>query len=152
MKKYRGYQRCSRIDYANPGNAFAVTICTEARRPALNGLINDQLVKEIESMNHSAEWTVYLYCIMPDHLHLVVSPGQKGLADTVRLFKGRVAAKTRNNRERGVKLWQGSFFDHRIRSDESFPDKCNYILNNPVRAGLCEEAHEYAWSGVLAIN
>ena len=43
--------------------------------------------------------------------------------------------------------WQGNFFDHRIRKDDPFGFKADYILQNPVRAGLIEKAENwpYLW-------
>ena len=39
--------------------------------------------------------------------------------------------------------WQRDFFDHRLRTDESFREKADYILMNPVRAGLCKSPGEW---------
>jgi len=43
--------------------------------------------------------------------------------------------------------WQPNFFDHRLRKEESFQEKTDYILNNPVRRGLVAHAEEwnYLW-------
>jgi len=43
--------------------------------------------------------------------------------------------------------WQRDFFDHRLRREESLRDKSDYILQNPVRAGLVKRAGDwpYVW-------
>jgi len=43
--------------------------------------------------------------------------------------------------------WQRDFFEHRLRNDENWIEKANYILANPVRASLIEkpEDWEYVW-------
>ena len=43
--------------------------------------------------------------------------------------------------------WQRNFFDHRLRDDENFAEKAEYILQNPVRAGLVNDAKDwpYIW-------
>ena len=43
--------------------------------------------------------------------------------------------------------WQRDFHDHRLRRDESFSEKSDYILQNPVRAQLVERAEDwpYVW-------
>jgi REP element-mobilizing transposase RayT len=43
--------------------------------------------------------------------------------------------------------WQRDFFEHRLRSEESFREKADYVLANPVRAGLveCEEDWLYTF-------
>jgi putative transposase len=86
---------------------------------------------------------------MPDHLHLVVNPGCKGLSHAIRLLKGRLTPWWRENGD-GLPLWQGGYFDHRLRSDESFTDKCRYVMQNPVRAGLVQIDADWLWTGSLA--
>ena len=41
--------------------------------------------------------------------------------------------------------WQKNFFDHRLRSDESWDEKAAYIRNNPVRAGLLPEGQTWPY-------
>jgi len=39
-------------------------------------------------------------------------------------------------------VWQRGFFDHLLRSDESYAEKWNYVRENPVRAGLAQSAED----------
>jgi putative transposase len=41
--------------------------------------------------------------------------------------------------------WQENFFEHRIRRDESLGEKAQYILNNPVRAGLVARTEDWSY-------
>jgi len=78
---------------------------------------------------------------MPDHLHLLAQFGpDSSLRKVVEKWKRYTATQA------GV-LWQRDFFDHRLRSDESFDEKAGYILQNPVRAGLIQEGEPwpFAW-------
>jgi REP element-mobilizing transposase RayT len=78
---------------------------------------------------------------MPDHIHLLlsISPDQP-MAKVIGLWKHWLA------REHGV-IWQPNFFDHRLRNEESINQKGDYILQNPVRAGLVGRAEDwpYVW-------
>ncbi|MBU4199067.1 MAG: transposase [Verrucomicrobia bacterium] len=119
-REYRGYRRCSRIDYADSTSAFEVTICVKPRRVVfVSADRNNMLIAELQRLQDEGTWGVYAYCIMPDHVHLIANPGLKGLASAVRLFKGRIATWWRRSGD-GQTLWQTSFFDHRIRSWEGF--------------------------------
>ena len=42
----------------------------------------------------------------------------------------------------GIK-WQRDFFEHRLRSDENWREKADYILANPVRKGLVTEVSQW---------
>jgi mono/diheme cytochrome c family protein len=41
--------------------------------------------------------------------------------------------------------WQRDFFDHRLRKEESYREKADYILANPIRAGLTTSSEEWPY-------
>jgi REP element-mobilizing transposase RayT len=82
---------------------------------------------------------------MPDHVHLLFKPAD-GFSLS-RIMKGvKGASSKRLNEQRGTRgsLWQDESWDRIIRDEAEFDEKLNYMLNNPVKAGLCEDAWEYA--------
>jgi REP element-mobilizing transposase RayT len=82
-----------------------------------------------------------LFVVMPDHVHgLFRFPVEPGMEAAVNAWKRLTA------RRHGV-AWQRDFFDHRLRSDESFEEKAAYIRDNPVRKALAGEAASwpYTW-------
>jgi hypothetical protein len=42
-------------------------------------------------------------------------------------------------------VWEEESFDHVLRSDESLLEKCEYIRQNPVQAGLVARPEDYRW-------
>jgi len=93
---------------------------------------------------------LWAYCLMPNHVHLVVVPETvEGLCD---LFSQAHRHYTRriNFREgwRGH-LWQERF--HSFVMDENYLlATVRYVELNPVRARLCESAEDWPWSSVHA--
>jgi len=87
-------------------------------------------------------WYAYLFLVMPDHVHALLSfpPSGKPFHCIVSEWKGWTAKKLGIN-------WQSDFFEHRLRHDESRRQKGDYILNNPVRAGLVQRPQDwpYVW-------
>jgi REP element-mobilizing transposase RayT len=80
---------------------------------------------------------VRVFLLMPDHLHALLGVnGEDSLSAIVKDLK-RYAARTA-----GLK-WQRNYFDHRIRHDESAREKADYILHNPVRAGLVKRWEDW---------
>jgi hypothetical protein len=77
------------------------------------------------------------YVIMPDHLHLFVSFDEEriNLSRWTKGLKGSLSARFRQKRF-DPPFWQKGFFDHVLRSAESYEQKWNYVRYNPVRAGL----------------
>ena len=46
-------------------------------------------------------------------------------------------------------VWQEEFFDHVLRSSESYSEKWNYVRNNPLRHGLIANADDWPWQGQI---
>jgi len=73
---------------------------------------------------------------MPDHVHLIVQiPPESTLSKVVGDWKKYFSRQ-------GHITWQNNFFDHRLRSEESWRQKADYILANPVRAKLVDHPEE----------
>jgi len=78
---------------------------------------------------------------MPDHLHALISfPHDRSMKSVIAKWKEY------STKHVGIR-WQRDFFDHRLRSDESFDEKAYYIRMNPVRQNLVSEmtAWPYVW-------
>ena len=90
------------------------------------------------------------YTIMPDHIHLFVRTGQKvSLGRWVKGLKRAVSAGVSSSP--GQSLWQPGFFDHVLRSTESYREKSTYVLENPVRAGLVEKPDQWPYQGEIVV-
>ena len=46
-------------------------------------------------------------------------------------------------------IWQEEFFDHVLRSDETYSQKWDYVRENPVRAGLVARVEDWPWQGEI---
>ncbi len=89
------------------------------------------------------------YVLMPDHVHLFVSvPRSFRLEQYVRLLKQYLNRTLRLTSE-ASRLWQPGFFDHLIRAHESYQEKWEYVLQNPVRAGLVESSQDWPYQGEI---
>ncbi len=77
------------------------------------------------------------WCIMPNHLHALVRPGEKvTLGEIVRHWKGGSAFEINRVLGRSGKLWQTEAFDHIVRSEAQLAHFRSYIAENPAKAGL----------------
>ena len=89
---------------------------------------------------------------MPDHLHLMVegSSADARLTEFVRMFKQRSAFHWK--RTFGGELWQRSYFDRVLRSEESTIVVARYVLANPLRAGMVVKVEDYRFLGSLRMS
>jgi REP element-mobilizing transposase RayT len=95
-------------------------------------------------------WKVGRYVLMPDHVHFFVAPSEREL-DLSKHMQSFRSLVTRQLRPLGVPypLWQREFFDHLLRSDESYERKWQYVFENPVRHRLVNDPKQWPYSGEL---
>jgi REP element-mobilizing transposase RayT len=90
---------------------------------------------------------------MPDHVHLILTPlvdenrrEMTSLIAIMRNIKGASGRAINQSLRRSGPVWQEESFDHVLRSSESLDVKVDYVLHNPVRAGLVSHWPEYPWA------
>jgi putative transposase len=90
------------------------------------------------------------YVIMPDHVHVFVRmPGHgTNLAQWVQSLRS-VLGKSLLALGHAKPHWQEGFFDHLLRSGESYAAKWNYVRSNPVRKQLCGTPEEWPYRGEI---
>lgn len=144
-------QRLDPLEYTYSYRVYFMTIRaymdkTLFVRDDLNELVINVLRDEQSRQNCS----VYTYCLMPDHLHFLISPRQDGISALTLTdrYKGKATNASWTVRRRG-KLWQTRHFDHIVRTEESLTAISDYILTNPVRKGLVERPEDWKWSGLM---
>lgn len=138
-----------RLDWIFPEHpVFFVTFCTYRRRRLLaNRAVHSafETFALIASGTHNI--AVGRYVIMPDHVHLFVcGPHDFVLGRWIGALK-QALAKALVRCVEDNQIWQRGFFDHVLRSDVSYSEKWEYVLNNPVRAGLVRSSEEWPYSG-----
>ena len=83
--------------------------------------------------------------VMPDHVHIVAGLHGNSLATFMHSFKGYTAYKINELLKQKGTFWQSQYHDHAVRQDEDLNEVILYTLNNPVRAGLVNDFHEYPY-------
>ncbi len=87
---------------------------------------------------------------MPDHVHLLLTPaideqGPISIPEIMQAIKGTSAHRINKCLGRKGRVWQDESFDRAMREVENVRGKIEYILGNPVRAGLVTNPLEYRW-------
>ena len=100
----------------------------------------------------AAKREVYVgrYVIMPDHVHLFAafSPCALALSRWMKALKGTLSEALREMQVTGP-YWEKGFFDHVLRSEESYAQKWFYVRENPVRAGLVAKSGNWPYQGEI---
>ena len=88
----------------------------------------------------------WAYCLMPNHIHAVVVPGDNDcLSKYFAILHRRYAWKTNRRHDWLGHLWQKRFFSV-VMDEPHAVAALRYVEQNPVRAGLCESAEDWPWS------
>ena len=91
---------------------------------------------------------VYAYCLMTNHVHLLLAPGESttGLSQLMKTLAAR-ATRYRNRLEgRSGTLWESRYKSSVVQTDTYLLACSRYIELNPVRARMCAEPGDYPWS------
>jgi putative transposase len=109
------------------------------------------IVSEAIRYRDGKVYNLIAYCIMPNHVHMVCTPmflqeEVLSLARVMQSLKGYTAWKA--NKVLGLKdnFWQHESYDHVVRDDAELERIVNYVINNPVKAGLCETWDAWPWT------
>jgi len=128
--------RLNRADYIGR-RTYHVTIAANERAELLS---DDEFALNCQNVLGQTAlklgFTLLAYCFMPDHLHVLLV-GKSVRSDLIR-FVQRFKQITgyRFKHETGEHLWQQSFHDRVLRSDEDRSVVARYIFDNPTEAGL----------------
>ena len=137
--------------YATPGIPFSITIGTRPRAPIFDdaeiGLAFIQILRDLRS---STAVQVYAYCLMPDHVHLLISASTTtSVVQFVQRWKSLSFREWFRSGRGSASPWQRSFWDHGLRAEEDLLYTARYIVGNPVRAGLVDDFRSYPLCGSM---
>ena len=106
--------------------------CGALRHPDMASLMQETLWKF-----HGERYGLVAWCIMPNHVHLVIQPsnGHK-LPRIMHGLKSYTAHKINDLLDRSGPVWKPEYFDHLIRSQAGYEKVIAYVVHNPLKAGL----------------
>jgi putative transposase len=169
-------KRLTRLFINHP--LYFVTVCTEGRKSILaNPKIHESFRKYCQAGLGRGVF-VGKYVLMPDHLHLFVAFGdeyewsvkehrqirQAGTGEdaVAAVYDRRLSllsiwmkslknslSKTLREMNLPAPHWQKGFFDHIMRSEESYSQKWQYVAENPVRKRLVAKMDDWPYQGEI---
>ena len=150
LEKRRKILRLKNFDYSNPNYVYFLTVSARvSETPFIIKDLAEEVVSSLLFLRNNKRVSLYCYCLMPDHLHLALSPANSS-GDVSKIIQDFKSYTTRIGWKYGIsgKLWQRNFYDHIARKDEDLLKICEYILANPIRKGLVENRQEWKYSGI----
>lgn len=126
------------------------------REPVLAELVQDAFIHF-----HGLRYTLYAWCVMPNHVHVLFQPvvgwTMSRIVSTWKSYTGRRISEWRKEvglvpggpgalKRGGPGVWQREYFDRYIRDAAHYANTVDYIHENPVKAGLVGSVGEWPYS------
>ena len=145
------------------GGTFFITQVTYHRAPWLCCDVARKALREgIERVRVKYPFVIDAFVLLPDHFHCLwtLTADDQDFSVRLRLIKtyvtkhyGQALGVNRevslSRKKRGESnLWQRRFWEHLIRDEQDFAKHCDYIHDNPMRHGFCENPQDWQYSSI----
>lgn len=136
----------------------------EARQKSRSGVyhiilrgINKQVIFEdeedrekfigcLEYYKDISDYIIYGYCLMDNHIHLLIKEGKESLGNTMKRIGVSYVSWYNRKYDRCGHLFQDRFKSEVVEDDEYLLTVLRYIHQNPVKAGRMKNVEKYKWS------
>ena len=89
---------------------------------------------------------IVAFCLMNNHVHIVVKAEPSNLAKAIKSVNIRYAMYFNQTRSRIGHVFQGRYKAIQVQDERYMLKLLRYVHQNPVRAGMCKSIEEYKWS------
>ncbi len=128
---------------------YFLTFCTHDRQKLLAKPAVHEGFRLFCTTALDREIYVGRYVIMPDHIHLFAAfDDRHDVSMWMKSLKNSLSKTLRNNGAEAPH-WQKGFFDHLMRSEESYGEKWDYVFQNPVRHNLVADPSLWPYQGEI---
>ncbi len=130
--------------YANREHVFHVVVRATPGTVPFRDAVGRAVWQAVLGERKRASVSLVAACLMPDHLHVLVKPGDRSVLAWVDAFKSYATHVS------GVVggppyLWQPGFYDRLIRNSREFDAAVAYVVGNPAAEGLVDDGSEWPW-------
>jgi len=111
------------------------------------------VVADALHLRDGKQYRLDVFSIMPNHVHALFQPAvganePRSLSSIMHSLKRNTAKRANAILKRSGAFWEHETFDHFIRNSREQERVVNYVLGNPVKAGLVSNWREWPWNYV----
>ena len=142
-----GHRALRRGRTSIPGQTYLITFTTYQRARLFEMSECASLVsRSLHALDIWKGTALLAWTVMPDHLHALIRLGEKEtISLTVQRMKSLISARINQQTGFSQTCWQRGFHDHAIATNEPLFGFAQYIVNNPLRAGLIQNNGNYPY-------
>jgi REP-associated tyrosine transposase len=128
-----------------------------ARGVAGSAIVSDDIDRErmvllLRRAEARCGWRIHAYCLMTTHIHVVVETPDANVSKGLHWLLGVHAQRFNRRWLRFGHLFADRFSSRVIDTEEYLEEACRYVLDNPVRAGICDTRMAWPWSGGVVFD
>jgi REP element-mobilizing transposase RayT len=102
----------------------------------------------LEDYSKKMHIRLFAYCIMDNHYHLILENSSGRMSDFLKQLNGQYGQYYRKREGGKGYVFQGRYKSTSIENDAYLLQSIRYLLQNPVRAGIVQNASSYIWSSI----
>ena len=110
---------------------------------------NQRFLEVLTQCRRIGKYHIFAYCLMGNHVHLLLQVTEEPLEQVMKRIGTRYVVWYNNKYSRAGHLFQDRYKSEPVADDAYFLTVLRYILNNPVKGGICRRAEEYRWSSAM---
>lgn len=108
----------------------------------------EKLLDKLSSLLAEGDWTIYAYCLMPNHYHILAGEKKSSISKLIgRLFTSYGVFYNKKYQRQGP-LFSDRFKSKIIQKDSYFLEVSRYIHLNPVKGDLVKNPEDYPFSSL----
>ena len=113
----------------------------------------EMFIQVMKEAKRTYNFKIKHYCIMNNHIHLLLEPtGNTNLSGLMQWILGVFARRFNKMIGSFGHVWYDRFKSNIVRTFQQFTNTFEYISNNPVKAGICSSAKNYAYGGLYELS
>jgi putative transposase len=101
---------------------------------------------QLREVRERCAWNLLAYCLMGTHYHLLLQASREQLSQGMQRLNGLYAQRFNRRHGRKGHLYEERFSAWLLHDEQHLERTIRYILENPVRAGLCKRVEDWLWS------
>lgn len=127
------------------GEYFITFACYNRSKIFTNDIAAVTFCRQIKFNEQLCDCLWKSWVLMPDHFHGLLQLGDVDLSKTISHLKGLSSRRVNEALGNAGSIWQPSFYDRGLRSEDDRKGISRYIVANPLRAGLVSDVRYYSY-------
>ena len=132
--------------YSNTGIYHVMIRGINKEKIFSKGVYKFKVLEMIKEINNEVELCLIAYCVMDNHLHLLLKADENELTTFMKRLNITYAMYYNHFEERCGHVFQDRYKSEAVEDEKYFFGVLRYIHNNPIKAGISDKIYNYKWS------